>query len=108
MSLEQAILEKVRDLPPAKQQQVLRFLDGLQRQSASRMVPSRDRQREMKWIDENRDKYAGQWVVVDGDRLIAADEDGHKAFAAAKAAGVEVPFLIHVLPSDPLPFVACW
>ena len=30
MSLEEAILDKVRRLPPAKQEEVLRFADGLQ------------------------------------------------------------------------------
>jgi hypothetical protein len=108
MSLEEAILDKVRQLPPAKQEEVLRFADGLQHQSRMRMVPSRDRSREMDWIKENRAKYADQWVVVEGDRLIAADRDGHKSFATAKAAGIEVPFLVHVLPEDPLPFVPGW
>ena len=56
----------------------------------------------------NRAKYAGQWVVVDGKRLISANVDGHKAFAAAKAAGIDVPFLVHVLPEEPLPFVPGW
>lgn len=108
MSLEQAILEKVRGLPPAKQQEVLRFADGLQRETGVRTVPSRDRTREMHWIRENRACYADQWVVVEGDRLIAADADAHKVFAAAKSAGIEVPFLVHVLPEDPLPFVPGW
>ena len=34
MSLEEAILEKVRLLPPAKQEEVLRFADGLHRNAA--------------------------------------------------------------------------
>ena len=66
------------------------------------------RTREMDWIKENRAKYADQWVVVESDRLIAADADALKVFAAAKAAGIEVPFLVHVLPEDPLPFVPGW
>jgi Family of unknown function (DUF5678) len=105
MSLEEAILDKVRRLPPAKQEEVLRFADGLQHRAPIKFVPSRDRSREMEWLQENRSKFANQWVVVEGDQLIAADEDGHKAFVAAKAAGIEVPLLIHVLPEDPLPFV---
>ena len=47
MSLEEAILDKVRRLPPAKQEEVLRFADGLQRRSPVRMVPFRDRTLEM-------------------------------------------------------------
>ena len=108
MSLEEAILDRVRRLPPTKQEQVLRFAAGLQQEPIVGIVPSRDRRREMKWIKENRARYSNQWVVVDGDRLIAADVDGHKAFAAAKAAGIDVPFLVHALPEDPLPFVPGW
>jgi len=108
MSLEEAILDKVRRLPSAKQEQVLHFADGLQQGPFVRVVPSRDRRREMDWIGENRARYADQWVVVDGDCLIAADPDAHKSFAAAQAAGIEVPFLVHVLPEDPLPFVPGW
>src|ERR1043166_7760910 len=52
MSVEEAILDKVRRLPPAMQQEVLRFADGRQRNTATRIVPSRDRTREAKWIDQ--------------------------------------------------------
>ena len=52
----------------------------------------------MEWVKENRANYADQWVVVKGDRLIAT----------AKAAGVDIPFLIHVLPDEPLPFIPGW
>jgi len=108
MSLEEAILDKVRRLPPAKQEEVLRFADGLQDRSAVRRVPSRDRTREMQWIRENRAQYADQWVVVEGAHLIAAGPDAHEVFVAAKATGIEVPFLVHVLHEDPLPFIPAW
>lgn len=108
MSLEEAILDKVRRLPPTKQEQVLRFADGLQQGREIRAVPSRDREREMAWIRQHRAEYANQWVVIEGERLVAADADGHKAFETAKAAGIAVPFLIHVLPDDSLPFIPGW
>jgi len=108
MSLEEAILDKVRRLPPAKQEEVLRFADGLRHQVVARMVPLRDRTREMKWIEENRTAYADQWVAVEGDRLIAADTNPQKVFAAAKAEGIGSPFVVHVLPEDPFPFVSGW
>jgi hypothetical protein len=108
MSLEEAILDKVRHLPPAKQEEVLRFADGLQRQPTPREVPARDRQREMKWIADNRSAYAGQWVAVEGDRLVAAAMDARKVYIAAKAEGIEIPFVVHILPEDSLPFVPGW
>jgi hypothetical protein len=64
MSLEEAILDKVRRLQPAKQEEVLRFADGPERNTAARRVPSRDRSCEMRWLDENRAAYADQWVAV--------------------------------------------
>jgi len=108
MSLEEAILDKVRHLPPAKQEEVLRFADGLQRRSAPREVPARDRKREMQWIADNRSTYAGQWVAVEGDRLVAAAMDARKVFTAAKAEGIAIPFVVHILPEDSLPFVPGW
>ena len=108
MSLEEAILDKVRRLPPAKQEEVLRFADGLERNATSRRVLSRDRSSEMKWLDENRAAYADQWVAVEGDRLIAANVDPLNVFSVAKAAGIQTPFVVHVLPEDSLPFVPGW
>jgi hypothetical protein len=107
VSLEEAIMDKVRRLPPAKQEEVIRFADGLQRNTA-RMVPPHDRTREMKWIDENRAAYTDQWVTVEGDRLVVAGVDPLKVFAEAKAQGIRTPFVVHVLPEDPLPFVPGW
>ena len=60
MSLEEAILDKIRSLPRTKQEEVLRFADRLQQESPVRIVPSRDRSREMDWIRENRATYADQ------------------------------------------------
>jgi len=108
MSLEEAILDRIRRLPAEKQEEVLRFADGLQRLPIARKVPVRDRKREMQWIAENRAAYAGQWVAVEGDRLVAAALDAREVFSAAKSEGIAIPFVAHILPEDPLPFVAGW
>jgi hypothetical protein len=64
MSLEEAILEKIRHLPPAKQEEVLRFAGGLEREMTKiTTLPIRDRKREMTWIEENRSAYANRWGV---------------------------------------------
>jgi hypothetical protein len=108
MSLEEAILDKVRQLPEAKQEEVLRFADSLQKRSATRVVPYRDLVAEMNWLDRNRAAYVNQWVAVEGDRLILADPDAQKVYDAAKAEGIESPFVMHIVPEDPLPFFAGW
>jgi hypothetical protein len=108
MSLEEAIIDKVRRLPPAKQEEVLRFADGLQDSARARIVQSWDRTIEMKWIDLNRGAYEDQCVAVEGDRLVAAGNDPLKVLAAAKEEGIRTPFVVHMLPEDPLPFVPGW
>ena len=81
---------------------------------ACRTVPGRElfrpaiRTVEMKWIDFNRAAYADQWVAVEGDRLVAAGNDPLKVFAAAKEEGIRIPFVVHMLREDPLPFVPGW
>jgi hypothetical protein len=62
----------------------------------------------MKWITDNRSAYAGQWVAVEGDRLVAAASDAREVFLAAKAEGIAIPFVVHILPEDSLPFVPGW
>lgn len=51
----------------------------------------------MKWIDEHRAECLGQWVVLVGDQLISHGFDGHKVDEEARAAGIEVPFLVQVV-----------
>jgi Family of unknown function (DUF5678) len=108
MSLEEAILDKVRHLPPAKQEELLRFVDDLQRRSQVQLRPSRDRTREMNWIAENRAAFVDQWVAVEGDRLVAADKNAQPVFDAAKAEGIASPFVVHILVDDSSPFVPGW
>jgi uncharacterized protein DUF5678 len=62
------------------------------------------RQREMRWLREHQAEYAGQWVVVQGDKLIAHGLNAREVAEAAYAAGIEVPFLVHVENGDELPW----
>ena len=38
------------------------------------------------WLRENRAQYRGQWVLLDGGRLVLADRDASKLIAAVHAA----------------------
>ncbi len=61
-----------------------------------------------KWLQENREKYIGQWVALEGDRLLAHGTDALRVHAEAKAAGIEIPFLEHIVEEDDEPFYAGW
>jgi hypothetical protein len=64
----------------------------------------KDRTRELKWIEEHKHEYVGQWVALDGDRLIVASPIRAEISAAIKADGAKLP-LIHRItsPDGPLP-----
>ena len=59
---------------------------------------------EMQWLADHRDEYAGLWVALEGNRLIASDADARIVFAAAKTAGITRPFVLHLELLDSLPF----
>jgi hypothetical protein len=66
--------------------------------------PMPDDTREMKWIEEHKHEYAGQWVALDGDRLIAASPIRAEISVAVKADGAKLPLIIRIpAPDEPLP-----
>jgi hypothetical protein len=67
-------------------------------------VPAPDRTSEMRWLAEHGREYIGQWVALDGDRLIAHGPDAKAVYAAARADGAERPLVDSVHDPD-LPFV---
>ena len=69
-----------------------------------------DLSREREWVLANREKYRGQWVVLDGDRLVGhtADPEGVKViYDRARAEGVRAPF-VKLIPMDDEPIWMGW
>jgi hypothetical protein len=56
-----------------------------------------------KWIDEHSREYMNKWVCLEGDTLIAVDDDGRTIYQKAKDAGIEIPFIHHIV-DESLPF----
>lgn len=50
-----------------------------------------------KWLDEHSEEYMNQWVCLEGDRLIANSADGRGIYQIAKDAGIESPFIHHIV-----------
>ena len=109
VTLEQ-VFEEAKALTPDEQRQLRELLAREQMRGRRDEikpvghVPVIDRGREMRWLIEHRDEYAGQWVALAGDRLIAHGSAAREVFAAARAAGVERPLVAQVEPKDALPF----
>lgn len=57
-----------------------------------------------KWIEENREAYAGKWMVLDGDILICSGTNSRFLCEEARSKGIDTPFLAMVEPADAPPF----
>lgn len=64
--------------------------------------------RAKRWIREHRAEYLGQWVVLDGDRLISHGSNSQTVFEQARAAGIEPPFLEQIREEEKGPFMGGW
>lgn len=63
--------------------------------SKARLRPI-DRAQEIEWIAKHRCQYLGQWVALDGDRLIGHGDDPRSLVEKARSEGVERPLIIHI------------
>lgn len=64
-------------------------------------------QAEKCWLAENSDQYAGQWVALDGSRLLAHGADAQAVYRTSQAAlagSDRVPLVVLVQSADALPF----
>jgi len=66
--------------------------------------PPKDRSKENAWLAEHRDQYDGQWVALDGDRLLAHGHKLKEVAATARAEGVMDALFIKAEGSDTPPF----
>jgi hypothetical protein len=66
--------------------------------------PLSKRELSRKWLADNRETYAGKWVVLDGDILICSGTNGRLLCEEARSKGIQTPFLAMVEPADSLPF----
>lgn len=66
---------------------------GLSAESQKEILKARD-----KWMRENREKYGGLYVALDGDKLLGTGKNYPEAAEIAKKAGVENAFIDFLPP----------
>jgi hypothetical protein len=77
-------------------------------QTVRRLESYNARQTELRWIRENGHGYPGQWIAVEGDRLIAHGSDVMQVFAEVDRAGIADPLFVHMEPDDRLAEIGGW
>jgi hypothetical protein len=109
-SFEQ-IIESIGQLTAAEQERIRQWLqnrvmsNGLKEGSQGKAARSA---RSLRWLEENRKRYSGQWVALDGDRLIASGPTAKEVYSKAKSEGFETPFVELVTEPEPSPFTGGW
>lgn len=67
------------------------------------IIKSNHRQREFEWIRTHADqmrRLAGQWVVLEGEELVAHGKNAVRVVATARRKGVAVPLVFYVEPPE--------
>lgn len=80
------------------------------RKDAVRLTVARGarRETELRWRESHADmlrQYAGEWIALEGERIVAHGRDVAQAVGAARAAGVRIPYVFRVeeAPEDVVP-----
>lgn len=104
------ILAEIAALP-SEERAKLRAL--LNRQAAATEAPpngfiapfdTQDTTSSLRWIEAHRAEFAGQYVALDGDRLVAHSADPQEIIAAVRASGLNGLFFTLIPPADAPPF----
>lgn len=107
MSLTE-ILREAANLPIAEQRKIVETLqNNLREQSQTADDNAETRRKRLEWLKANREKYAGNYVALDGVRLVGHAPTIREAHEQAKSNGVENPFLVR-LESEETVLPAGW
>ncbi|MGE0887746.1 MAG: hypothetical protein AB7P14_29855 [Blastocatellales bacterium] len=71
-------------------------------------VPSKpmpDRTKEREWVEQHKHEYPGQWVALDGDRLIAASPIQQEVWDAVSPDSETPPLVLRIPSPDDLPYI---
>jgi hypothetical protein len=105
------IIKSIEQLPASEQERIRRWLDekgASKGEGNSSQAHASRSAKSLRWLEENREKYSGQWVALDGDRLIASGSAAKEVYSKAKAEGVEIPFVELVTERESGPFTGGW
>ncbi|MGE0882130.1 MAG: DUF5678 domain-containing protein [Blastocatellales bacterium] len=106
------ILAEIAALPADEREKLRTLLNqqptaGQDQEQASAFIRSfdeRDPALSLRWVEEHGEEFAGQYVALDGDRLVAHGTDPKEIIATVRASGLNGLFFTLVPPADAPPF----
>lgn len=113
----ETIINDIEKLPAPDQAKLFRMLAAKARElmassgataqgEARRLpVPEPDPEPNRRWLAAHKSEYAGKWVALDGDRLVAAGETEREVANAAKADGAYLPLIVYIPSPDEPAFI---
>ena len=96
------IKEKLQSFLQEFCREMMEINNSTQETELSPRIEKKSREREMQWIENNKDfleTLLGNWIIVEGDKLVASSTDLSIALRKAKSTGINVPF-IHFIPES--------
>jgi Family of unknown function (DUF5678) len=108
ISTAEDIIKNVRLLPNFEREKFFKLVEAEKDQSSKNdnrlKLKDEKFKLSLKWIDEHRQEFDGQWVALDGELLLAHGLDGKKVHAEAQAKGVKTPLIHRVSVNETMPF----
>lgn len=104
------IFETIRVLPADEREKLERLLKGENANGTSagaRVYRNERWEKSQKWIHENKEKYDGEFVLLEGDELIGHGMDPKALYTLADERGIQRPFVKRVKAVEE-PFFGGW
>lgn len=103
-ALEQNRLkDRLKELTEEQPSQTLSAKPKAPRDKRVPCEPMPDRTLERQWVEDHKHDYAGQWVALAGDRLVAASFIQKEVFSAIDTSKPNQPLVLRVPSPDDLP-----
>ncbi|HEX4946424.1 MAG TPA: DUF5678 domain-containing protein [Blastocatellia bacterium] len=107
----ETIMEMIEQLPPTEQakleQLIVQHRTPKAKPPLDKRVPPKplpDQAAMQRWIGEHAHEYPGEWIALDGDKLIAHGPNHQEVWEAAQASGAYLPLVTRLPSPDDLPF----
>lgn len=106
-------LNVVRSLPHDDRRRLLKAITQEYRpaeraasdeRDVTQVIKSKTYEAEYRWLREHAAEYAGQWVALEGDRLLSHGVDMREVHRTARSGGAQFPYLVQVEADAELPF----